>query len=577
MAKRRRHGVVEAPTLEELISPVQQAKKRRLEEKSPGAWSVEEVTHYLSRAGLDESVAKAFRDHSISGRHLLGLTSVELQEMGIGALGQRKELLSLINSLSRISLSGHEKVFNDPIHGHIEIHPLMVKIIDTPQFQRLRNIKQLGGCYYVFQGASHNRFEHSIGVGYLAGELVSMLQSKQPELNISQQDLLCVKIAGLCHDLGHGPFSHMFDGSFIPQAIPGSHWKHEEASVMMFEYLLSSNNLHSEFEGYGLGERDVLFIKEQIAGPREGHSPIKDWPYSGRHEEKSFLYEIVANKRNGIDVDKWDYFARDCHCLGIPTNFDLRRFMAFARVIEVKHRKQICTRDKEVGNLYEMFHTRNSLHRRAYQHKTSNIIEYMLTEALLKADPHLYLRGVNGSVRMSEAIHDPVAYTRLTDSVTQRILESTEPALQESRDILAKIERRELYKCVGQTAPPSGVYLSKDTSSQLATDIIDSLMGVCPLTSADLVVDLVTFDYGKGDENPIDYMSFYSKHEPEHAIKVRKDQVSEMLPHKFREQIVRVYCKRLDKASLEAAQRYFLAWCRKLSCVTPELCIAGLS
>ncbi len=61
MAKRRRHGVVEAPTLEELISPVQQAKKRRLEEKSPGAWSVEEVTHYLSRAGLDESVAKAFR------------------------------------------------------------------------------------------------------------------------------------------------------------------------------------------------------------------------------------------------------------------------------------------------------------------------------------------------------------------------------------------------------------------------------------------------------------------------------------------------------------------------------------
>ncbi len=73
-----------------------------------------------------------------------------------------------------------------------------------------------------------------------------MLQSKQPELNISQQDLLCVKIAGLCHDLGksptthtpllhmppthtrtigHGPFSHMFDGSFIPQAIPGSHWK----------------------------------------------------------------------------------------------------------------------------------------------------------------------------------------------------------------------------------------------------------------------------------------------------------------------------------------------------------------
>ena len=55
------------------------------------------------------------------------------------------------------------QVFNDPIHGHIELHPLMVKIIDTPQFQRLRYIKQLGGCYWVFPGAAHNRFEHSIG------------------------------------------------------------------------------------------------------------------------------------------------------------------------------------------------------------------------------------------------------------------------------------------------------------------------------------------------------------------------------------------------------------------------------
>lgn len=55
------------------------------------------------------------------------------------------------------------QIFNDPIHGHIAIHPLCVKIIDTPQFQRLRSIKQLGGTYFVYPGASHNRFEHSIG------------------------------------------------------------------------------------------------------------------------------------------------------------------------------------------------------------------------------------------------------------------------------------------------------------------------------------------------------------------------------------------------------------------------------
>ena len=56
------------------------------------------------------------------------------------------------------------QIFNDPIHGHIEIHPLCIKIIDTPQFQRLRYLRQLGVCYFVFSGASHNRFEHSIGL-----------------------------------------------------------------------------------------------------------------------------------------------------------------------------------------------------------------------------------------------------------------------------------------------------------------------------------------------------------------------------------------------------------------------------
>ena len=69
----------------------------------------------------------------------------------------------------------------------------------------------------------------------------------------------------------------------------------------------------------------------------------------GRKQSKSFLYEVVANKRNGIDVDKWDYFARDCHCLGIPNNFDMKRFMKFARVINVKNKRQICTRDKVTG------------------------------------------------------------------------------------------------------------------------------------------------------------------------------------------------------------------------------------
>ncbi|XP_072862887.1 deoxynucleoside triphosphate triphosphohydrolase SAMHD1-like [Chlorocebus sabaeus] len=123
--------------------------------------------------------------------------------------------------------------------------------------------------------------------------------------------------------------------------------KHEQGSVMMFEHLINSNGIKPVMEHYGLiPEEDICFIKEQIVGPLE--SPVKGvlWPYKGRPERKSFLYEIVSNKRNGIDVDKWDYFARDCHHLGIQNNFDYKRFIKFARVCEVGNELHICARDK---------------------------------------------------------------------------------------------------------------------------------------------------------------------------------------------------------------------------------------
>ncbi|KAK0136110.1 Deoxynucleoside triphosphate triphosphohydrolase SAMHD1 [Merluccius polli] len=309
-------------------------------------WDVEETCEYLRRQGLGEWTG-SFRGHRITGVGLRYLTETHLQEMGIGPLGDRLVILHSIRKLWQIAVEP-SKVFNDPIHGHIEIHPLLIKIIDTPQFQRLRNLKQLGGAYYVFPGASHNRFEHSLGVGHLAGRLLQALNERQPELLISRRDILCVQIAGLCHDLGHGPFSHLFDGMFIPKARPGFKWKHETASLAMFDYLVKDNALEPVMKEHGLVlPDDLIFIKEQIAGPLDSiHSPDGGWQYEGRPEEKSFLYEIVANKRNGIDVDKWDYFARDCHQLGIQNNFDYRRFLKFARVCKVDGNKHICTRDK---------------------------------------------------------------------------------------------------------------------------------------------------------------------------------------------------------------------------------------
>uniref|UniRef100_A0A673U8B6 Deoxynucleoside triphosphate triphosphohydrolase SAMHD1 n=1 Tax=Suricata suricatta TaxID=37032 RepID=A0A673U8B6_SURSU len=512
-------------------------------ERSPGpklhrdhqSWGPEQVCCFLTRCGFsDPGLLERFRENKITGSILLHLNESDLESLGISTLGDRKKLYNYIQQLREVHVHAM-KVINDPIHGHIELHPLLIRIIDTPQFQRLRYIKQLGSSYYIFPGASHNRFEHSLGVGYLAGCLVRALREKQPELQISERDVLCVQIAGLCHDLGHGPFSHMFDGRFIPLARPDVEWTHEQGSVKMFEHLVNSNGVKAVMEHYGLvPEEDISFIKEQITGPLE--SPIKDdlWPYKGRPKEKSFLYEIVANKRNGIDVDKWDYFARDCHHLGIQNNFDYQRFIKFARVCEVDNRKRICTRDKEVGNLYDMFHTRTSLHRRAYQHKVGNIIDTMITDAFLKADPYIEIIGSEGKkYHISTAIDDMEAFTKLTDNIFLEILYSSDPKLDAAREILKKIECRNLYKFVGETKPKGTTKIRKEEYKSLSEDLANAkpknVVIESELKAEDFIVDVISMDYGMEDQNPIDHVRFYCKSDLSKAVMITKDQDSDVV------------------------------------------------
>ncbi|XP_073679235.1 deoxynucleoside triphosphate triphosphohydrolase SAMHD1 isoform X1 [Garra rufa] len=544
------------------------------------SWDTEATVGYLCRAGLEEWKEK-FREHGITGPGLPYLTEAHLEKMGVVPLGSRLEILHCLQKLWQIS-NESMKVFNDPIHGHIELHPLLLRFIDTPQFQRLRHIKQLGGTYLVFPGASHNRFEHSIGVGYLAGCLVQALNERQPELLITKQDVLCVQIAGLCHDLGHGPFSHMFDAMFIPKVRPGEKWKHEVASVQMFDHLVKVNGLEEVMVQHGLTlPDDLIFIKEQIAGPLDSSGSDSSWQYKGRPLEKSFLYEIVANKRNGIDVDKWDYFARDCYHLGIQNNFDYQRFLKFARVCEVRGKKHICTRDKEVGNLYDMFHTRNCLHRRAYQHKVGNIIETMITEAFVKADPHIRIQGSSGKIfSISSAIEDMEAYTKLTDHIFEQILYSCEPELSEARSILNNIVCRRLYKCVGQTTPETHVDASQEKLLDWAKEVARSKPSGtnANLRADDFVVSVINMDYGMKEKNPINSVHFYCKKDPTKAIKIRKNQVSKLLPEHFAEQLIRVYCKKTDDKSLEAAKKYFVQWCmdRNFSKPQARLCIYNL-
>jgi HD superfamily phosphohydrolase len=139
------------------------------------------------------------------------------------------------------TVTPRNKVINDPIYGMIYLNQKLFRIIDTAIYQRLRDIKQLGGLYMVFPGASHNRFEHCIGTAHLTGVWLSKLRKNlgKDKSLFSKQDILHAQIAALCHDLGHGPFSHMFQDVFIKEAQGAlKNWTHEDASCHLLRLIV---------------------------------------------------------------------------------------------------------------------------------------------------------------------------------------------------------------------------------------------------------------------------------------------------------------------------------------------------
>ena len=226
------------------------------------------------------------------------------------------------------------KLLHDPIHGHIYVEDDLLCVIDSPHFQRLRDLKQLGTSYFVFPGACHNRFEHSIGVAHLAAQLIDHLIANQPELDITPKERFLVTLAALCHDLGHSSNQHTatdctpltaftpahcvsavcalargccqatvrslmcstVSSSLRPSLLrlravgpPGCPLTGTTSRlpIMMTEDMLAAAGRH-------LDEADMQFVRELI-------DPTN---YATRSNAKLFLYDIVANARNSLDVDK---------------------------------------------------------------------------------------------------------------------------------------------------------------------------------------------------------------------------------------------------------------------------------
>ncbi|KAI3605683.1 sam domain and hd domain-containing protein 1 [Moniliophthora roreri] len=422
-----------------------------------------------------------------------------------------------------VNFTVSQRQLKDPIHDLIELSPRLCQFIDTKQFQRLRDIKQLGTTQYVWPAASHSRFEHCIGVAHLARKLVENLQRSQPELNITDRDIELVEIAGLCHDLGHGPWSHVWDGQFIPSVKPDSTWTHEQGSEMMLDYLIQENGIDISLE-------DVNFIKDLIAGEKRRCSP----------GEKSFLFEIVANKRNGLDVDKFDYIQRDSHLLGDPTKINVNRILQSARVIE----DQICYHIKDLPQIKEIYRTRFKLHELYYNHKTAKIIEYMILDAL---------KAVNEHSKIADKIHSKEAFCSLTDNIMHEIKISKEPELKRAQAIFRRIEKRDLYKVVEwklvkyqyRAAVERAITASRIVEAAKAaySPDVSPQIDITKLKDDDVIVEFTTLHHGMKERNPLDFVKFYSKMNPNKCRNAQPGDYSTVMPTTFAEVLMRVYTK----------------------------------
>lgn len=393
--------------------------------------------------------------------------------------------------------------YNDEVHRSVDFCPLMQCIMDTWPVQRLRDIRQLGTTYLVYACANHNRFEHSVGVAYLAQEMCKRLQQRYKTVfKVTDKDVLCVTLAGLLHDIGHGPYSHLYE-SFRAEVeedlkrhpelrkkyetfgkVPKK-WTHEDSSLLMVDAVLESIGLAIDMDeesldkplkqiGDGIdaesircywsdttGEeniltnRDWIFVKECIMG-----KPLERLGLDGRigrtDNRLEWLYDIVSNGHNGIDVDKVDYFARDeRRTMGEAGNIDIS-IINEACIARAKRTKpngdyrmhyQICYPQKCVSRIIEFFKTRGRLHEHVYQHKTTLAGSCMLIDIFKLADPYYLIPTDKPGVKLplSRAFYNPHAYEHMRDSIVDGIISSTSLELKPARDLAKRYRRRQLY------------------------------------------------------------------------------------------------------------------------------------
>lgn len=327
----------------------------------------------------------------------------------------------------------------DPIHGYIKITEEERELIDSVFVQRLRRIHQLAGAYLVYPGGVHTRFEHVIGTMHVAG-LVG--QSIADRASLRDDDIQELRIAALLHDVGHGPFSHLFEEVLTER----TDLTHEDLS----QRIVNESSIGDTLRRHG---RSPSRISKLCVGKSKG-------PY--------FLNQIIAG---GLSADMMDYLLRDTYFTGVEYGkVDIQRVIDSLDVSSDRHlileRAALYAFEALLIARYEMF-------KAVYFHRTVRAAELMLAHSMQLAEGELHLTDLS---RIEKIL-------RLTDEVVLQGLADLQPRtpeLKKARQLATNYMERKLVKCVFEKVMQrkdrtiQRIFSNKRLRDDLAADIAQS-------------------------------------------------------------------------------------------------------
>ena len=310
----------------------------------------------------------------------------------------------------------------DPIHDFIRVYEHELSIIDNPIFQRLRRIRQLSGAHLTYPAAQHTRFEHSLGVMHIASQASHALNEKGI---IKLDDIEILRLSGLLHDIGHGPFSHLFEEIIQEKKI-----SHEDFGRKII--------LNSDI-GDNLSKNG--FDKKLITKIAFGNS--KD----------QYMNEIVSG---ALSADMMDYLLRDGYFTGAEhAKIDHKRITQSLDV----HKKKLSLERSALYSFESMMHSRYQMFKAVYFHKTVRAAEVMLLEALRLSDDEFGFTTFN----LNE-------FVNLTDeNVLSSLISSNSTKLKRARQLAIDYQNRKLLKCVFERILTGKTNLKKTRTNELRT------------------------------------------------------------------------------------------------------------